>query len=103
MALTDVQKNKIHEVIYNSGKQYIPVQELTHAANEIIKDPTEETVQAMLTYLDNFPYQRHGQPSFLPTTQTRGLAGNDIRLGMSEVRKILEESANQEEDDEEEG
>ena len=97
MALTDVQKSKIHEVIYNSGKQYIPVQELTHVANEIIKDPIEATVQSMFTYLDNYPYQRHSQATLLPTTQTRGLVGNDIRFAMSEVRKILAEM--EEEDD----
>lgn len=99
MALTDIQKNKIHEVIYNSGKQYIPVQELTHAANEIIKDPTEATVQSMLTYLDNYPYQRHSQATLLPTTQTRGLAGNDIRFAMSEVRKILAEMEEEDNND----
>ena len=91
MALTDIQKSKIHELIYNAGKECIPVQELTHVANEIVKDPTDEKVNEMITYLDKFPYQRMGQPTFMPTTSTTSMSNNSIRLAMSEVRKVLAE------------
>lgn len=88
-SLTVQEKEKIHNIIYDYGKQYIPVQELTHVASEIINEPTEETILEMQTYLNQFPYQRLGQPGMMPTTQTRALAGNDMRFAFAEVRKII--------------
>lgn len=101
MALTDIQKSKIHELIYNAGKEYIPVQELTHAANEIVKDPTDEKVNEMITYLNEFPYQRMDQPTFMPTTSTTSMSNNSIRLAMSEVRKIINDTTKMSGEDDE--
>lgn len=90
MSLTDEQKEQIYSFLRDAGSQYIPVQELTAMASKIVNDPTEETLQEVQDYLAQFPYYRLGQTQMHPTTQQAALAGNDIRLGISEIRKIIE-------------
>lgn len=89
MALSDEQKTKIYDILRESGEQYIPVQELTAMASKICDNPTEDTLHEVIDYLAQFPYYRLGQTHMHPTTQQKGLAGNDIRLGISEIRKII--------------
>lgn len=76
---------KIHDILYNFLKGKIPVQEITHAANEICKDPTEDKIQKMQVYLMQFDKE------FVPmqTVNTKALPNNDVRFAMSEIRKIV--------------
>lgn len=81
---------KIHEILNDYLKGKIPTQEITHAANEICKDATEEKVQEMQVYLMQFDKE------FIPaqTVNTKALVNNDIRFAMSEIRKIIAEGSN---------
>lgn len=76
---------KIHDTLYSFLKGKIPVQEITHAANEICKEPTEEKVQEMQVYLMQFDKE------FVPmqTVNTKALPNNDVRFVMSEIRKLI--------------
>ena len=78
---------KIHEILndFLSGK--IPVQEITHAANEICKNPTEDKVQEMQVYLMQFDKE----PIPNQTVNTKALVNNDVRFAMSEIRKLIQE------------
>lgn len=78
---------KIHEILNNFLKGKIPVQEITHAANEICKEPTEDKVLEMQGYLMQFDKE------FIPaqTVNTKALVNNDVRFAMSEIRKIIAE------------
>lgn len=88
-------KLKIHEILNNYLKEYIPSQEITHAANEICKtvneDGTysEEKVYATLTYLQQFDKEF----VYLQTVNTKPLTNNQIILAIHEVRKSLQEYA----------
>jgi hypothetical protein len=99
-------KSQIHSILNEYCKEFLNVQEITHAANEIINDPTEETILKMTTYLDSFDTYRLGQPSLRPTETTRGLTANNVRFAMSEIRKLIataNESDDTESDNNEEG
>lgn len=76
---------KIHEILNDYLRGKIPAQEITHAANEICKDTTEEKVQEMQVYLMQFDKE------FIPaqTVNTKALVNNDIRFAMSEIRKLI--------------
>jgi len=84
--LSDENKQKIHDALYEYCHGYIPVQEITHAANEICKDPTPETCDEMIRYLDKFDKE------FVPlqTVNTKALTNNQVRYGMAEVRKVID-------------
>ena len=66
-------------------KDYVPCHKITHAANEIVKNPTDETVTAMFHYLT--------QPDKLfiaqQTIGTKSIAINQIRYAMSDISKVI--------------
>lgn len=76
---------QIHEILNTYLARKIPVQEITHAANEICKNPTEEKIQEMQVYLMQFDKE------FIPaqTINTKALVNNDVRFTMSEIRKLI--------------
>lgn len=77
---------KIHDILYDFLQGKIPVQEITHAANEICKEPTEEKIQEMQVYLMQFDKEFVA----MQTINTKALPNNDVRFAMSEVRKVVE-------------
>lgn len=81
---------KIHEILSRYLHGYIPTQEITHAANEICKDPTEDKVFEMTTYLMQFDKE------FIPlqTVNTKALTNNQVRFAMSEIRQVIADSKN---------
>lgn len=89
--MTDQNKIKVHDILYKYCSDFINVQEITHAANEIIKNPTEETILEMTTYLDSFDTMRIGQPILLPTSNTKAFTANNVRFAMSEIRALISE------------
>lgn len=97
--MSEEKKIQVHNILYKYLSDFLNVQEITHAANEIIKDPTEETILKMITYLDSFDTMRNGSQSTLqPTSNTRAFTANNVRFAMSEIRTLL--SAEEEEDSE---
>ncbi len=88
-------KQKIHDILYKYCREFLQTQEITHAANEIVKNPTEDTILAMTTYLDSFDTVRYGsgagQSYLMPTCLNQGLTANNVRFAMSEIRKLLAE------------
>lgn len=100
--MSEQMQNQIHDILYNYCHGFLQAQEITHAANEIIKNPTEETILEMTTYLDSFDTARYGcgagQSYLLPTCLNQGLTANNVRFAMSEIRKIvanIEEGGNE--------
>lgn len=89
--MTDQNKIKVHDILYKYCSDFINVQEITHAANEIIKNPTEETILEMTTYLDSFDTMRIGQSVLLPTSNTKAFTANNVRFAMSEIRALISE------------
>lgn len=91
--MTDLQKQQVHDTLYRYCREFLQAHEITHAANEIIKNPTEETILDMTTYLDSFDTVRHGggagQSYLMPTTLNQSLTANNVRFAMSEIRKII--------------
>jgi hypothetical protein len=91
--MTEQKQQQVHEVLYKYCHEFLQTQEITHAANEIINNPTEETILAMTTYLDSFDTVRHGcgagQSYLMPTCLNQGLTANNVRFAMSEIRKII--------------
>lgn len=89
ITLTNEQKSKIHNTLYDYCHTRIPVQELTHAANEICNEPTLEKCNEMIVYLDQFDKE------FVPlqTVDTKAIGKNEVRYGMAEVQKLIESLA----------
>ncbi len=88
--MTKEKELAIHNTLYKYCSDFIPVQEITHAANEIIKDPTEDTVLKMTTYLDSFDTMFNGgQQQLQPTVTIQSLTANNVRFAMSEIRNII--------------
>lgn len=84
------KKIQIHNILYKYCSDFLNVQEITHAANEIVNDPTEETILRMTTYLDSFDTMRNGSQSVLqPTSNVKAFTANNVRFAMSEIRKLL--------------
>lgn len=98
--MSNEDKIQVHNILYKYCSDFLNVQEITHAANEIVKNPTEETILEMMTYLDSFDTMRNGQSDLLPTSNTRAFTANNVRFAMSEIRKLIAASA--EEDDQNE-
>lgn len=75
----------IHDTLFNYCHEYIPVQEITHAANQICLNPTEDTILEMTTYLDQFDKE------FIPlqTINIKPITTNQVRYAMAEIRKIV--------------
>lgn len=80
---------KIHQIMNEYMRGYIPFQEITHAANAICAEPTEEKVNEMTTYLMQFDKEFVA----LQTVNTKSLTNNQVRFGMSEVRKLIQQAA----------
>lgn len=89
--MDDAKKIQVHNILYNYCSDFLNVQEITHAANEIVKNPTETTILEMTTYLDSFDTMRLGQSTTHPTETTKGLTANYVRFAMSEIRKLIQE------------
>lgn len=87
--MTDANKIKVHKILYKYCSDFLNIQEITHAANEIVNDPTEATILKMITYLDSFDTMRLGQSTLLPTENTRAFTANNVRFAMSEIRELL--------------
>ena len=89
-------KQQIHDILYKYCHEFLQTQEITHAANEIINNPTEDTILKMTTYLDSFDTVRYGagagQSYLMPTCLNQGLTANNIRLAMSKNRAIIKNS-----------
>lgn len=88
-------KNKIHNILKDELYEYIPAQELTHAANEICKSIKEDgsynddVVHAMHSYLiepDKIYYTWQ-------TADTKAIVKNQVAIAMHKVRKAVEEFA----------
>jgi len=96
--MTEQQKQQVHDTLYKYCHEFLQAQEITHAANEIIKNPTEETILEMTTYLDSFDTVRYGggagQSYLMPTCLNQGLTANNVRYAMSDIRKIIAEGGN---------
>ena len=91
--MTEEKQQKVHEILYKYCHEFLQTHEITHAANEIIKNPTEDTILEMTTYLDSFDTVRYGggagQSYLMPTVVNQGLTANNVRFAMSEIRKLL--------------
>jgi len=88
--MTDQNKIKVHNILYKYCSDFLNVQEITHAANEIVKNPTEQTILDMTTYLDSFDTMRNGSQSQLqPQSNVKAFTANNVRFAMSEIRKLL--------------
>lgn len=83
-------EEQIHDILNSYLTRKIPVQEITHAANEICKDPTEEKVQEMQVYLMQFDKEFVADQ----TINTKALVNNDIRFAMSEIRQLIQKGGN---------
>lgn len=96
--MTEQQKQQVHDILYDYCHEFLQTQEITHVANEIIKNPTEDTILEMTTYLDSFDTVRHGcgagQSYLMPTCLNQGLTANNVRYAMSEIRKLLSGGTN---------
>lgn len=64
---------------------YIPCHEITHAATEISKNPTDETVTAMFHYLTQPDKQFTPQQ----TINIKSIVTNQVRFAMADVLKII--------------
>ena len=86
-------KQQIHDILYKYCHEFLQTQEITHAANEIINNPTEDTILEMTTYLDSFDTVRYGtgagQSYLMPTCLKQGLTANNVRFAMSDIRKLI--------------
>ena len=91
--MKDETKQQIHHTLYKYCHEFLQTQEITHAANEIINNPTEDTILKMTTYLDSFDTVRYGagagQSYLMPTCLNQGLTANNVRFAMSDIRKLI--------------
>lgn len=91
--MKDETKQQIHDTLYKYCHEFLQTQEITHAANEIINNPTEDTILEMTTYLDSFDTVRYGagagQSYLMPTCLNQGLTANNVRFAMSDIRKLI--------------
>lgn len=88
--MSDEMKIQVHNILYKYCSDFLNVQEITHAANEIVNNPTENTVLEMTTYLDSFDTMRNGSQSILqPTSNVKAFTANNVRFAMSEIRKLI--------------
>lgn len=91
--MTPDKQQQVHDILYKYCHEFLQVQEITHAAKEIVNNPTEETILEMTTYLDSFGTVRHGSGSgqsyLMPTCTSKGLTANNVRFAMSEIRKLI--------------
>ena len=86
-------KLNIHETLQNWLGEYIPVQELTHAGNEICKTIKEDGTYDEDKLLEMHTYLQQADKEFIPlqTVNTKSLTNNQLALAMNEIRKVLKE------------
>lgn len=95
--MSEENKIQVHNILYKYLSDFLNVQEITHAANEIVKDPSEDTILRMITYLDSFDTMRNGSQSILqPTSNVKAFTANNVRFAMSEIRTLLSQEENEE-------
>ena len=99
--MTEQKNNEVRRILSKYCSEFLNTQEITHAANEIIKNPTEETILEMTTYLDQFDTIRMGQSYLIPTTTVQGLTANNVRFAMSEIRALISQQEETTDEDEE--
>lgn len=91
--MTPEKQQQIRDILYKYCREFLQAQEITHAANEIIKNPTEETILEMTAYLNSFDTVRYGcgagQSYLMPTCLNQGLTANNVRFAMAEIREIV--------------
>lgn len=94
MKFADLQQD-IRNTIWKLNN-YIPVQELTHAANEICTKAVEEdgTLDEDVMYKVHSYLQRPDK-EFIPcqTVDTKSVTNNMVRVAMNEVRNLVKEYA----------
>ena len=88
-------KNQIHNILKDELYEYIPAQELTHAANEICK-----AIQEDGSYNDDIVHAMHSylnEPDKIyytwQTADTKAIVKNQTAIAMHKIRKAVEEFA----------
>ena len=86
-------KLSIHETLCHWMKEYIPTQEITHAANEICKSINDDGTYDEDVLLEMHTYLQKADKEFIPlqTVNTKSLTNNQLALAMNEIRKLLKE------------
>lgn len=89
-------KLSIHETLCSWLKDYIPTQEITHAANEICKAINDDGTHDEDKLLEIHTYLQQPDKEFyiLQTVNTKSITNNQIILVMNEIRKLIKEYKN---------
>lgn len=90
--LNEEKAAEVHDILNEYLRNKIPYHEITHAASQICKEPTEEKIQEMQVYLMQFDKEFIA----MQTINTKAIANNDVRFAMSEIRKIIQETSENE-------
>lgn len=87
---------QVHELLVKYLGEYIPVQELTHAARIIGKTIVVDEEGTITSYSEDAIYDAHtylqqADREFTPlqTVNTKSLTNNQIILAMNDIRKAL--------------
>lgn len=89
-------KLNIHKTLQDYLGKYIPIQELTHSANEICKTIQVDGAYDENVLLEMHTYLQQPDKEFVPlqTINTKPITNNQIILAMNEIRKAIKEYAN---------
>ena len=84
-------KLSIHQTLQDYLGKYIPIQELTHAANEICKAIKENGTYDEDVLLEMHSYLQKPDKEFIPlqTVNTKPITNNQIIIAMNEIRKAI--------------
>lgn len=84
-------KLNIHKTLQNWLRDYIPTQEITHAANEICKSIKDDGTYNEDVLLEMHSYLQKPDKEFIPlqTVNTKSLTNNQLTLAMNEIRKLI--------------
>lgn len=84
-------KLTIHETLCQWMRDYIPTQEITHAANEICKAINEDGTYDENVLLEMHSYLQRPDKEFIPlqTVNTKPITNNQIIIAMNEIRKSI--------------
>ena len=84
-------KLSFHETMQSLLGDYIPVQELTHASNEICKAIQPDGTYDEDVLLNMHSYLQKADKEFIPlqTVNTKSLTNNQVAIAMNEVRKAI--------------
>lgn len=88
-------KLKIHEILNDYLKEYIPSQEITHAANEICKTVNVDGTYSEAKVSEMHSYLKEFDKEFIPlqTVRTSALTHNQIILAIHYVKTYLADYA----------